>query len=328
MDEVKRPFLGLRLYHASRAIIFACGVLSLFTILGFLGKYFWMLDLFSHFRVQYFVLLTISIIILIFTRYRKSAMIIALFAAVNLATIVPLFISAQEKPENSGRMIRAISFNVNSTLGNPEKVKRIIEECNPDMILLMEITSKWVEELKLSDMGYPHSCVQPRGDNFGIGLFSKMPLKDGGIKKIGRINLPSIVATIDTGEDELTVVVTHPVPPIDKRYCDFRDDQLDSIQKFIPENSPVILFGDLNTTCWSSPFKKLLSSTGLVDSARGWGIQSTWPTQMPWILIPIDHCLHSEDIYIENRELGRSGNSDHYSLIVDFVISDSGKTQD
>ena len=44
------------------------GVAAAATMLGFLGQFGWLLDLFSHFRAQYAVVLTLVIILSCFTR--------------------------------------------------------------------------------------------------------------------------------------------------------------------------------------------------------------------------------------------------------------------
>lgn len=81
-----------------------------------------------------------------------------------------------------------------------------------------------------------------------------------------------------------------------------------------------MVLGDLNVTPWSHVFRDLLKRTGLIDSAQGWGIQPTWPSGAVLLRIPIDHCLHSPDVAIVNREIGENVGSDHFPVIVDFFI--------
>ena len=70
----------------------------------------------------------------------------------------------------------------------------------------------------------------------------------------------------------------------------------------------------------SYPFRRLLRRTGLENSSQGFGVQPTWPNFNPLLRIPLDHCLHSSDISIVDRQIGEDVSSDHYPLIVDFVI--------
>lgn len=95
-------------------------------------------------------------------------------------------------------------------------------------------------------------------------------------------------------------------------------NQNDSAQ-FIPAQRPVVGFG-------ADSFKRLLRQSGLKDSAQGRGVCPTWPTFNPLMLIPLDHCLYSSGIEIMARQTGPQVGSDHFPVIVDFVIrEDSGQ---
>ena len=107
----------------------------------------------------------------------------------------------------------AMLLNVNSRLGDAERVRQVVQEADPDILLLEEITSKWVRNLQWLTDSHPHRRVQPREDNFGIGLFSKLPLAEDEIVYIGDAEVPSIVATVETSQGKLRVIATHPVPP-------------------------------------------------------------------------------------------------------------------
>ena len=74
----------------------------------------------------------------------------------------------------------------------------------------------------------------------------------------------------------------------------------------------------------SHHFRLLLRRTGLRDSARGRGVQPTWPAGSPLLAIPLDHCLHSPDIAILQRRIGGDVGSDHYPVIVDFTFRPPG----
>ena len=71
-----------------------------------------------------------------------------------------------------------------------------------------------------------------------------------------------------------------------------------------------------------APFRKLLADSGLNDSANGFGVQPSWPTFIAPLAIPIDHCLHSDEIHIHDRQIGDDVASDHFPLIVDFAIKE------
>ena len=94
---------------------------------------------------------------------------------------------------------------------------------------------------------------------------------------------------------------------------------LAGVARGLPE--PVLVLGDLNASPWSSHFRRFLRDSGLRDSAQGRGVQPTWPAGMPWLWIPIDHCLHSPQLQVVARHVGPNLGSDHYPVVVDFVVN-------
>ncbi len=122
----------------------------------------------------------------------------------------------------------------------------------------------------------------------------------------------------------LTVIGTHPVPPAGTEYTGLRNRHLAGIPGFVKKaGTPVLLLGDLNTTPWNHAFRKLLKESGLVNSARGFGIKPTWPSFFWPAMIPLDHCLHSAEVLITGHLVGQNTGSDHYPLVVDFVMPES-----
>jgi hypothetical protein len=67
-------------------------LICLATLAGFLGRISWFLELFSHFRFQYLVLLAFSTILFIAGGRYPQALITGLFAALNLSLVLPLYI--------------------------------------------------------------------------------------------------------------------------------------------------------------------------------------------------------------------------------------------
>lgn len=290
------------------------------TLLGFGGRFSWFLDLFSHFRVQYLVGLTVLGLVCLLGRRRGAAAAFLGFAVLNLVPVLPLCIGAHKAPADGSPVWRAMLINVNTRTGDARRVRKVIMEAAPDIVVLEEISSRWMPDLTWLTNSHPHAIVQPREDNFGIGLFSRFPLTEGKVVAVGGAGVPSILATVDTGHTKLRMVATHPLPPGGPDYSRWRDEQLDLLPGYVQSPLPVLLLGDLNVTPWNAHFRRFLARTGLQDSARGYGVQPTWPTYNPLLRIPIDHCLYSAGISIHGRRVGADVSSDHYPLIVDFAI--------
>lgn len=317
----KKTYNFIRMSVRPWGLLTAAGVVACSaTMFGFLGRFSWFLDLFSHFRVQYLCGLSILGLLLLIPKHRKTATVFILFAGINLGILLPLYFGGQAAAHEGAHSMRAMLLNVNTRLGDVERVKRVIQEFDPDIVVLEEISSQWIHDLQWLTASHPYSCVRPREDNFGIGLFSKLPLEESEVVYIGDAEVPSIVATLDTGRRQFVIIATHPLPPVGAQYSRWRNDQLDRIPNYVPSSSPVLLLGDLNVTPWNYHFKRLLKRTGLMDSSKGRGIQPTWPNYNRLLSIPIDHCLHSPDILVTRKQIGPDVGSDHYPVIVDFTI--------
>jgi endonuclease/exonuclease/phosphatase (EEP) superfamily protein YafD len=312
---------SLRLNLNPWGLLTAAGaVVCAATMLGFLGRYSWFLDLCSHFRVQYLVGLLVLAGLCFAARRRRTAAACVAFAGINAACVAPLYFSRQTLPPGAGPALSAMQLNVNTREGNPALVKAVIDRTRPDIIVLEELSSAWIANLAPITNVYPYSCLAPREDNFGIGLYSRFPIIGREVVRIGAAGVPSILATLDIGHGKLRVVATHPLPPAGKAYSRLRNDQLEDLADVLHAHRPVLLLGDLNATPWNYYFHRLLDRSGLLDSSRGYGVHPTWHRDNPLFAIPIDHCLHSPDIAIISRTVGDDVGSDHRPLVVEFAI--------
>jgi len=324
MKREPPSFLRLSI-HPWGLLTAAGGVACSATLLGFLGRLHWLLDLFSHFRVQYLLALLVLGVLLLAARRRGTSAAFFAFACLNLGLVLPLYLGGRSAAPEGAHALRAMLLNVNTELGDAGRVKRAIQEANPDILVLEEISPRWVRDLAWLTNSHPYSVVEPREDNFGIGLFSRLPLAEGRIVHIGDAGVPSVIARASTSGGPLAIVATHPLPPGGARYSRLRDDQLERLPGYVPAALPAILLGDLNVTPWNDHFRRLLRRTGLRDSSQGRGVQPTWPNFNPLLLIPIDHCLHSPGVAVCRKEIGPDVGSDHYPVIVDFAIERGGQ---
>ena len=298
--------------------VVACGS----TLLGFAGRYSWICDLFSHFRAQYALALIAIGFALLLSRHRRTAAVFAVFAAVNVAAILPSYVSTRTRPPvpPTSPTFRVMLINVNTNAGDPSRVAAVIGKHDPDILVLEEISSRWIRELPWLAEAYPHQCVEPRADNFGIGLYSKFPMRESKIAVIGEAGVPSVLATVSVGARPLFVIATHPLPPGGAENSRLRNEQLERISEVIPRDASALLLGDLNTTPWNYHFRLLLNRSGLVDSSCGYWIQATWPNFAPLCRIPIDHCLHSSDVVTLHRRVCEYAGSDHYPLLLECAL--------
>ncbi len=295
-------------------------VLTVATVLGFFGGQWWFFDICAHFRVQYFWGLVLATVAMLFWRRHREAACFCFFAVVNFCVIIPLYFGAG--PAGDGEMpFRVVLMNVNQATGDSRRVGGFIRSERPDILVLEEVDAGWIGRLAPALRDFPYSKVEPRDDSFGIALFSRFPIAGIESVYIGQLGVPSILARVRIGPHVVTVLATHPMPPSGAEDSWLRDEQLNQVATVIGSASrPALLLGDLNCTPWSTPFRRLERASGLRNSARGFGIQASWPAFNSLLLLPLDHCLHSSDIWVAGRRIGPHVGSDHLPVTIDLAF--------
>jgi len=236
-------------------------------------------------------------------------------AVVNAMLIAPYFWMPESAGEKDVRPLRIVSINVKYTNDRADLVLDFVREQSPDVVVLVEYTPFWEDRLAELEAAYPHVQLQP-----GTALYSRRPLANVAVTRLGGVNAPAISATIDTDEGPLSLVAAHPMSPVGRGRSRLRNRQLKELAALVKEQPhPVVLVGDLNTTPWSPYFADLLRDAKLSDARRGFGVRPTWPESLRLSLlrIPIDHCLVGDGVRVGGFAVGSPVGSDHLPIVVD-----------
>jgi endonuclease/exonuclease/phosphatase (EEP) superfamily protein YafD len=282
--------------------------------LGLLGGWHWSLDLLAHFRWQYLLFAMLAVAWAAWCGRRVVLVLAALTFLLNAALIGRL----AWHPDLGGKVaedfsLRVLSFNV--LMRNPDK-QRVLDylmASDADVISLVEVDQKWLAALAPLQAKYPYHVADPRPDNFGVAMFSRIPWEKAEVLWLGEPGLPSIEARMRHEGRDLVIIGTHPVPPAGRRNAGWRDGQLGRLAQHVSQlHIPALVVGDLNATPWSVGLR--------IATASGLGFRSLSPPWTPtWqvrsiFAIPIDQELSTAPLVVTGRSVGPDLGSDHRPL--------------
>lgn len=288
-------------------------------VLGFFGRFNWFLDVFSHFRVYYCIaFLVIGMLAFLFKHWKEGGASLILSLLLFL-TFVDLYIPLKEV-QTSGSL-KIASINLLAQNNQHRKLNSFIKEEGPGIVFFQELTYLWASELEELKKEYPYNYVLPRNGSFGIGVFSKYEFKNlEGIDFV-TTSFPSIVAELEIEGSVISIINTHPPPPVGSELHRIRNIQFDRLNDFISQSDKeIVLIGDLNSTRFSPNFRRLLENGKLRDSRKGFGLLSTWHAHYPLISVTLDHALVTDGVVVLNRTVGPDIGSDHLPVIVEVAL--------
>ncbi len=278
-------------------------------------RWLWFLELPLHFVVQYGAFFIVATAVLAVTRRRLAAIAATLGAVICLVMVVPLFL--RDVPAATTADLRVVFFNVYS--GNDELPRALawLQTQDADIVVLAEVTDAVMTAMAPLRTSHPHVLAEPRPDNFGIALFSRLPLVDRRIVHHAGAEVPSAQVSVRVGADIVRVIGTHPVPPVGAEYAAWRDQQLTELAADIAASPrPTLVVGDLNCTTYVRAFRRFVAASGLHDSRDGVGLCWSWPTWCPPLGITIDHALVGGSLGVAERTTGPDLGSDHRPIVI------------
>jgi endonuclease/exonuclease/phosphatase (EEP) superfamily protein YafD len=203
---------------------------------------------------------------------------------------------------------------------NVARLKQIIHEADPDIILTLETDRWWKEQLKGFEQTYSFTVLQPQGNTYGMLLYSRLELINPVVKFIIQDDVPSIHTRVKLPSgQEIALHCVHPKPPFpteDKSSVE-RDAELLIIGKEIKKKRiPVVVMGDLNDVGWSQTSDLFQNISGLLDPRIGRGFYNTFNAKYSFLRFPLDHFFHSNHFRVVSfRRLEYFG-SDHFPVFI------------
>lgn len=297
---------------------------------------FYFFDILSQLGFQIFIGGFFLIIILLFLKRYKAAIICLI---INFIFFFDILYSCKncnavaDKDLKNKNNLKILIFNLeySNSIENFEKIRKMIILEDPDIIQLAETFGRLNGEVKKLKKQYPHTLnLDKQKDIFDTVVFSKYPFKN---QKDLTDNI--VTATVIKNSKQFNLISVHFVPIANKLHKEIANRQMAAAKDYIKINKgDYILIGDLNMTMTSKRFTNFLNETNLYTYISLVKPTSTWPAKMqlrfapeyvlienfPNVLgIQIDHVLYSSKFKLIDKKITNSYGSDHRGLIVNLT---------
>ncbi|MBB6092719.1 endonuclease/exonuclease/phosphatase (EEP) superfamily protein YafD [Povalibacter uvarum] len=291
-------------------------------LIGFAGHWWWVLDLFSHFRLQYAIALLVSAGVLFSVRRPRSGALVLATALLVGASVVSYtgWPPLQSARATSGEF-RFVTFNQYYTNQDAAGIGRYLESLRADVIAVQELpTLAAAEQLAAQLPSYPHMHAKSWYP-YGAVIFSRWPIQRVETIELAPYGALAAKAVIDWEGKPVAVVGVHlhwPIGPNNVRLRNAEMKQLVKVAEQTPE--PLLIGGDFNVSSWSQNFRRTFDESPLHDCARGLGLVNTWPSHFAPLAIRIDQCLASDHWEVLHVSRGPALGSDHFPTVTDLQL--------
>ena len=273
---------------------------------------FYLSDLLVQLRYQYLCVFLFLFLFNLFLKKISFSIAYSIMALINVLSLYPTWSNIHhiEDPD-----LRIYFANLLSTNKEHSIFYQHISQKNPDVIVLQEVNERWRRKLISLSEEYSYNILIPREDNFGMAIFSKLKILKQEIIK-GEAQVESILFKIKINGRDITILSTHPLPPLSPNYWRLRNKQYIEVEKYLNRTQGLkILIGDLNSVPWSSHLNRLSEATNLVPVNT---FHDTWNSSFPsGVRLRLDHAFVSPKLKGRLEVLGDIG-SDHLPLVLDI----------
>ena len=214
--------------------------------------------------------------------------------------------------------LRVGSFNLLSKSTSYESVRSEIQRQRLDVVLFQELTPKWNSELQKILIDYPDKIVAERLDDFGIGIYSRLPATEKAIVHLVPGDSGMAVITIEHCGKQISIGNLHTLPPASPRQWQIRNNQLMKAADIAKADKQWIMMGDFNLTPFSNIYRQFKQVSELNDGRAVLGLIPSWPTFVPPLWIPIDQLFYSSTLELREVIRGNFSGSDHWPIIAEF----------
>jgi hypothetical protein len=309
---------------AALFVLFASCLLTLISLVPVQQEPFhWVFWIANQFRFQYLLIELFGLIGLV-VAYRKVnliSLLVVICLCLNAAIILPYYAvrGSDVSPKPGKKAFTLLLSNVGFIV-DYQPLIHYIHTVKPDILCIVELDPPLRNMLSMAGFKkeYPFRYID---DGSQLGLYSKLPIVKAALEPPDSLVGPSLNSVLKAGKDQFNLVLSHPVVPYSATALGKQERQFRKWGRtWRNRANSLLIVGDMNSAPWSPEFQAMLRQTGLRDSARGFGIQPSWPANDPILGLPIDHFLIGPNFQVLDRAIGPQVGSDHRPVLLKVAL--------
>lgn len=305
-----------------RLLVLLTTLVVVASVLPLGARWWWVLDLTTHFRLQYLLAAVVLLAVALPRRLWRASTALMAAGAISLTPVLPYVPSSSASANAAAPGATALtvaSVNVSYRQFSARRLLDSLAATAPDVVLIVEFTPHAAEVLAALDERYAYSYKLPAEGPYGIAVWSRYELEMPTTFLLGRV--PAIEARVRTPGGAFTFLGVHLSAPTSPRRAAQRNDELALLAaRRLGVAGPVVVAGDFNVTPYSPFYGDWLTASGLTDTRRGRTLSVSWPTMLPIVGIPIDHVAVNDDFDIVRHRRLPNFDSDHYGVLADLAL--------
>ncbi|MFT5194199.1 MAG: endonuclease/exonuclease/phosphatase (EEP) superfamily protein YafD [Cellvibrionaceae bacterium] len=245
----------------------------------------------------------------------------ALIACViNGVIVIPYMVPRLNLGQVSEEALTLMSANVLYDNRTPEQLLAVIDEVNPDILILQEMSAHNQRRAAALWKKFPFASDSYNGGLREILVFSQRPFDSIDYIVGDKPWRPEAQIKLTFNGTQITILGIHPKAPMSASRFARRNAELDQIaEKIATLESPIIVAGDMNISPWTPIFRSFLRRAGLFDGRRRHGLNFSWSLNGNFPVIPIDHILY-RGVNVHSFTSGPDTGSDHRPVIIEFSV--------
>lgn len=224
----------------------------------------------------------------------------------------------------ANRQFSLLNANVLQSNRDYPALRRLVQERDPDILLLLETDAAWENAIEPLKARYPYRISEAIPNTYGLMLMSRLPM-EGRILHRLQPDIPSADAKVRLGDGSLVRLhAIHPEPPLPGDDAGERDAELVLVGRQVrDEGHAAIVLGDLNDVAWSRTSGLFRRVGGMLDPRVGRGLYPTFNAKYPLLRWPLDHLFVSPHFQLMQIDLLSDIGSDHFPIYFRLCLKEN-----